>query len=71
VYRGAPHGMPATFKDHINADLLAFFLRQRAGGSVVHGTEDVEMATTLTASGPTIVASQRARRRGRSIHSVT
>ena len=25
VYRGAPHGMPATFKDHINADLLAFF----------------------------------------------
>ena len=25
VYRGAPHGMPATFKDQINADLLAFF----------------------------------------------
>jgi non-heme chloroperoxidase len=24
VYRGAPHGMPATFKDQINADLLAF-----------------------------------------------
>jgi non-heme chloroperoxidase len=25
VYKGAPHGMPATFKDQINADLLAFF----------------------------------------------
>ena len=25
VYKGAPHGMPATMKDQINADLLAFF----------------------------------------------
>jgi non-heme chloroperoxidase len=25
VYPGAPHGMPATHKDQINADLLAFF----------------------------------------------
>jgi non-heme chloroperoxidase len=25
VYKGAPHGMPATLKDEINADLLAFF----------------------------------------------
>ena len=25
VYNGAPHGMPATHKDQINADLLAFF----------------------------------------------
>jgi non-heme chloroperoxidase len=25
VYEGAPHGMPATLKDQINADLLAFF----------------------------------------------
>jgi non-heme chloroperoxidase len=25
VYKGAPHGMPATHKDQINADLLAFF----------------------------------------------
>ena len=24
VYKGAPHGMPATLKDQINADLLAF-----------------------------------------------
>jgi non-heme chloroperoxidase len=24
VYRGAPHGMPSTIKDQINADLLAF-----------------------------------------------
>jgi non-heme chloroperoxidase len=27
VYPGAPHGMPATMKDEINADLLAFFKR--------------------------------------------
>jgi non-heme chloroperoxidase len=27
VYPGAPHGMPATLKDQINADLLAFFKR--------------------------------------------
>jgi non-heme chloroperoxidase len=27
VYPGAPHGMPATLKDVINADLLAFFQR--------------------------------------------
>ena len=25
VYKGAPHGMPATHKDQINADLIAFF----------------------------------------------
>src|SRR5207249_9072885 len=25
VYPGAPHGMPATHKDQINADLLTFF----------------------------------------------
>ena len=25
VYKGAPHGMPSTLKDEINADLLAFF----------------------------------------------
>jgi non-heme chloroperoxidase len=25
VYTGAPHGMPSTRKDEINADLLAFF----------------------------------------------
>jgi non-heme chloroperoxidase len=25
VYEGAPHGMPSTLKDQINADLLAFF----------------------------------------------
>jgi non-heme chloroperoxidase len=25
VYKGAPHGMPSTLKDQINADLLAFF----------------------------------------------
>jgi non-heme chloroperoxidase len=24
VYKGAPHGMPSTLKDQINADLLAF-----------------------------------------------
>jgi non-heme chloroperoxidase len=27
LYEGAPHGMPATRKDEINADLLAFFKR--------------------------------------------
>ena len=25
VYQGAPHGMPATHKDQVNSDLLAFF----------------------------------------------
>jgi non-heme chloroperoxidase len=25
LYEGAPHGMPSTLKDQINADLLAFF----------------------------------------------
>ena len=25
VYRGAPHGLPSTRKDEVNADLLAFF----------------------------------------------
>jgi hypothetical protein len=24
VYKGAPHGMPSTHKDEVNADLLAF-----------------------------------------------
>ena len=24
VYKGAPHGMPSTHKDKVNADLLAF-----------------------------------------------
>ncbi len=24
IYKGAPHGMPSTLKDQINADLLAF-----------------------------------------------
>jgi non-heme chloroperoxidase len=26
LYEGAPHGMPSTLKDQINADLLAFFI---------------------------------------------
>jgi hypothetical protein len=34
VYNGAPHGMPATHKDQINADLLAFFREGEAGGGV-------------------------------------
>ena len=25
VYPGAPHGLPSTLKDQVNADLLAFF----------------------------------------------
>jgi non-heme chloroperoxidase len=25
VYEGAPHGLPSTLKDRLNADLLAFF----------------------------------------------
>ena len=25
VYPGAPHGLPSTHKDQLNADLLAFF----------------------------------------------
>jgi non-heme chloroperoxidase len=29
VYKGAPHGMPATHKDQINADLLAFFREEK------------------------------------------
>ena len=29
VYKGAPHGMPSTLKDQINADLLAFFERRQ------------------------------------------
>lgn len=28
LYEGAPHGMPVTRKDEINADLLAFFQRK-------------------------------------------
>jgi non-heme chloroperoxidase len=30
VYPGAPHGLPSTLKDKVNADLLAFF-KERAG----------------------------------------
>jgi len=29
VYAGAPHGMPATHKDQINGDLLAFFREEK------------------------------------------
>ena len=29
IYPGAPHGMPSTLKDQINADLLAFFQRSK------------------------------------------
>ena len=29
VYKGAPHGMPATLKDQINADLLAFIKEKK------------------------------------------
>jgi hypothetical protein len=29
VYKGAPHGMSATLKDQINADLLAFFRQNK------------------------------------------
>ena len=29
IYPGAPHGMPSTLKDQINADLLAFFKRSQ------------------------------------------
>jgi non-heme chloroperoxidase len=25
IYKGAPHGLPSTMKDALNADLLAFF----------------------------------------------
>jgi non-heme chloroperoxidase len=25
IYKGAPHGLPSTLKDRVNADLLAFF----------------------------------------------
>ena len=25
IYEGAPHGLPSTLKDRLNADLLAFF----------------------------------------------
>ena len=30
VYKGAPHGIPSTMKDQINADLLAFFKSEKA-----------------------------------------
>lgn len=33
VYKGAPHGMPSTLKDQINADLLEFFKSEEAGTS--------------------------------------
>ena len=29
IYKGAPHGMPSTLKDQINADLLEFFKSQK------------------------------------------
>ena len=29
VYKGAPHGMPATLKDQINSDLVAFFKEKK------------------------------------------
>jgi non-heme chloroperoxidase len=32
VYPGAPHGMPSTLKDQINADLLAFF-KEKTGNT--------------------------------------
>jgi non-heme chloroperoxidase len=37
VYKGAPHGMPSTMKDQINADLLEFFKAEEAGA--VAGTD--------------------------------
>lgn len=33
VYKGAPHGMPSTLKDQINADLLTFVKAEQARGS--------------------------------------
>ena len=30
VYKGAPHGLPSTLKDELNADLLAFFQVERS-----------------------------------------
>ncbi len=30
IYKGAPHGMPSTLKDQINADLLAFFKEEQS-----------------------------------------
>jgi len=33
IYKGAPHGMPATLKDQINTDLLAFFKEEQSSVS--------------------------------------
>jgi non-heme chloroperoxidase len=33
VYKGAPHGIPSTLKDQINADLLAFFKAEQSSVS--------------------------------------
>ena len=33
VYEGAPHGMPATLKDRVNEDLLAFFKGSQAASA--------------------------------------
>src|SRR6266498_521863 len=33
IYKGAPHGMPSTLKDQINADLLAFFKEEQSSVS--------------------------------------
>ncbi len=33
VYRGAPHGLPSTLKDQLNADLLAFFQQAKQSGA--------------------------------------
>jgi non-heme chloroperoxidase len=33
VYAGAPHGMPVTFKDRVNEDLLAFLAQEAAAAA--------------------------------------
>ncbi|MGB9403836.1 MAG: alpha/beta hydrolase, partial [Candidatus Acidiferrales bacterium] len=33
VYKGFPHGMPATNPDQINADLLTFFRAERSAAA--------------------------------------
>ena len=30
IYKGAPHGLPSTLKDRLNADLLAFFQQDKS-----------------------------------------
>jgi non-heme chloroperoxidase len=42
VYPGAPHGMPSTLKDQINADLLAFF---SASGNQKKAVDDTVMVS--------------------------